>query len=74
MLATEVTPSPTARRLFNRMVNRSDEHGCLSINASFLLGVELGREGGDPQATTEITELVKEHWIVPQREGGWLLD
>ena len=68
-----ITPSTEARRLFSRMVARSDDHLKLSVATTLMLGVQLSREGSDPAASDEITELVSQNWIEPTPDGAWAI-
>lgn len=71
--ATQITPSASARRLFGRMVARADDTLHLGLPETLDLGCVLKREGEDPSARAQITELLSQEWIEPASDGGWTL-
>lgn len=72
-VAARITPSPTARQLYSKMVARSDR-GTLGLEQAILLGVERFRNGVEPGAEREMYELLRDGWIAPdQSTGGWFV-
>lgn len=55
------------------MVVRSDDNLYLSLDQTLKMGVELSREGRDPMALPEVSELREHEWIDAAKDGGWLL-
>lgn len=71
---TRITPSPEARRLFGRMVARSDDTTLqLGLADTIGLQVDLKHEGADPHAQEAVSELLEEEWIDAGPEGSWIL-
>lgn len=68
---TALTPSIEARRLFGSMVARA-EGMAVGLSQLIAIGVERARQGDDPNAGTEMDELVQAGWIRRDDEsGGW---
>lgn len=68
---TAIIPSVSARRLFGRMVARADGKQ-LALDQTIALNVHRRRDGQDPDAQAEVTELVREGWLAPDPDsGGW---
>ena len=69
--STAITPSVSARQLFGRMVARA-EHMTLGLDQTIALSVHRKREGQDPHAIEEVSELVNAGWIRPSSDtDGW---
>lgn len=69
---TDIKPSPEARRLFGRMVARSDNL-CLTLTDTIALQVDLNREGAVPHTQEALAELTEEQWVGTSTDGGWTL-
>lgn len=69
--AASIEPSPEARRLFSRMVARSDVQMTLGLADTIALSVHRKRKGQDPTAQQAVQELMGQGWIVPEHDGGW---
>ena len=67
---TRITPSASARDLFNKMVARADNLH-LSMSSTLELAVDRKRQGRND--AEEIYELQHEAWVQQARDGGWLL-
>ena len=68
---TQITPSPEARRLFGRMVARSDGAPDVGLARTIELSADLQEAGSAPAASEEVSELADAEWITPHPSGGW---
>lgn len=71
-----ISPSPRARNLFNSMVIEAKNYESstvihLPIEKTLELAVTRIENGS--RDTSEVNELVREGWIRPHPDGGWLL-
>lgn len=69
-IPTRISPSKSARELFNYMSARAED-GVLNMQETLRLAADRGREGRDDHAAVE--ELCREDWIRPSPDGGWML-
>lgn len=72
-MTTMMAPSPSARRLFGKMVAHANENLHLTLPETIALSVDLMRSGEDYTGGDAVTELVAMQWIDPAPDGGWLL-
>lgn len=76
-IKTRITPSPSARMLFNKIVNaadfprRGDGPLVLSLEKTVELSIERSTEGNKDSA--EIQELINHNWIKSHKDGGWMV-
>jgi len=70
-VAAKISPSPEARQLYMKMVNKADENMHLSLTNTLALATQRTREGLTDAGT--VLELEQEGWIGHAWDGGWLL-
>lgn len=74
MAVVSDTVSPPARDLYWSMADRADKRSLhVPLEQVLVISIERKREGKDPGATSEISELVEADWIGEASDGGWNL-